>query len=137
MPGVPRIFALKDGAKIPDDIVKIAAAEGISTAQVVAIGGMRPLRLAYFDHAKKKYEEHDFDEFVEITSFSGNITVKDGKPFLHAHGTFGRKDLSVIGGHVMSGTVSPIMEVILTPTENRAVRKFDEKTGLNVIAATE
>ncbi len=129
-----KIYALKGGAKIPDEIVRIAAEEGVVSAQVTAIGGIRPLRLAYFDHVKKKYEEHDFDEFMEITNFLGNITLKDGKPFLHAHGTFGRRDLSVVGGHVMSGTVDPIMEVVLTPTENRAVRKFDEKTGLNVIS---
>ncbi len=131
-----KIFALKQGVKIPDEIVRIASEEGIVTAQVTAIGGMRPLRLAYFDHVKKKYEEHDFDEFVEITGFLGNITQKDGKPFLHAHGTFGRRDLTVVGGHVMSGTVNPIMEVVLTPTENKAVRRFDEKTGLNVITDT-
>lgn len=128
-----KIHSLKAGSKIPDDIVAVAMREKVRTAQVEAIGGVRALRLAYYNHETKKYEEHDFDEFLEVTSLLGNITVKDGKPFLHVHGTFGRRDLSVVAGHVMSGTVFPLLELVVTPTSNRAVRRFDEELGLNVI----
>ncbi len=128
-----RIYSLKAGAKIPDDIVGIARREKIATAEVEAIGGVEKLRLAYFNHEARKYEEHDFEEFLEVTSLLGNVTVKDGKPFLHIHGNFGRRDLSVLGGHVVEATVFPLLEVVLTPTKNRALRKFDEGLGLNVI----
>ncbi|MDE1858558.1 MAG: DUF296 domain-containing protein [Thaumarchaeota archaeon] len=128
-----KIHSLKAGSKIPDDIVALAAREKVRTAQVEAIGGVKALRLAYFNHEAKKYEEHDFDEFLEVTSLLGNITVKDGKPFLHVHGTFARRDLSVVAGHVMSGTVFPLLELVVTPTRNRALRRFDEEVGLNVI----
>jgi predicted DNA-binding protein with PD1-like motif len=128
-----KLYSLKAGAKIPDDIVAIAAKEKIATARVEAIGGVEKLRLAYFNRTEKKYEEHDFSEFFEVTSILGNITQKDGRPFLHAHGNFGRRDLSVIGGHVMSARVYPILEVVITPTKNRALRKFDDDLGLNVI----
>jgi len=128
-----KLYSLKAGAKIPDDIVTIAAREKIATARVEAIGGVDKLRLAYFNRASKKYEEHDFAEFFEVTSLLGNITQKEGKPFLHVHGNFGRKDLSVVGGHVMTAEVFPIMELVITPTKNRALRRFDEALGLNVI----
>jgi uncharacterized protein len=130
---VAKLYSLKAGAKIPDDIVAIAAREKIATARVEAIGGVDKLSLAYFNRASKKYEEHDFAEFFEVTSLLGNITQKEGKPFLHVHGNFGRKDLSVVGGHVMSADVFPIMELVITPTKNRALRRFDEALGLNVI----
>ena len=128
-----RIYSLKAGAKVPDDIVAITTKEKIPTARVEAIGGVKRLRLAYFNHESKKYEEHEYREFLEVTSILGNITLKDGKPFLHIHGTFGRKDLSVIAGHVMTATVFPLLEVVITPTRNRAHRRFDDKLGLNVI----
>jgi len=130
---VARIYSLKAGAKVPDDIVAITTKEKIPTARVEAIGGVKRLRLAYFNHESKKYEEHEYREFLEVTSILGNITLKDGKPFLHIHGTFGRKDLSVIAGHVMAATVFPLLEVVITPTRNRALRRFDDKLGLNVI----
>jgi len=124
---------LKAGAKVPDDIISIARREKIATSRVEAIGGVDKLRLGFFNHGEKKYEEHDYDEFLEVTSLLGNITTKDGGPFLHAHGNFGRRDQSVIGGHIMSAEVFPILEVVVTPTKNRALRKFDEALGLNVI----
>lgn len=128
-----RIHALEAGTSLTDEIIRIAAMEKIETAKVEAIGGVKKLNLAYYNHAAKKYEEHGFDEFLEVTGLLGNITQKDGEPFLHAHGTFGRKDMSVVGGHLISATVFPFLEVVITPTSNRAKRRFDEKTGLNVI----
>ena len=128
-----KIYALKAGTSLTDEILRIAAKERIRTARVEAIGGVNKLRLAYFNHETKKYEEHDFDEFLELTGMLGNITQKDGKPFLHAHCTFGRRDMSVVGGHLMSATVFPLAEVVITKTLNRATRRFDEKTGLNLI----
>ena len=131
-----KIYSLPAGARIPEDIVSIAIKENVGTARVEAIGGVDKLRLAYFNRVTKKYDEYDYQEFFEVTSLLGNITLKDAKPFLHAHGNFGRKDRSVIGGHVVSADVFPLLEVVVTPTVNKALRKFDEDLGLNVIYRT-
>lgn len=128
-----KIYSLKAGATVPDEIVAIAQKEKIATARVEAIGGAVELRLAYFNHKAKKYEEHEYHEFLEVTSLLGNITLKDGKPFLHMHGTFGRRDMSTLAGHLLMAKVYPILEVVVTPTKNRALRKFDDELGLNVI----
>ena len=128
-----RIYSLKRGISFVDELVKKAKRERIKTARVEAIGGVNKLKIAYFNHRTKKYEERSFNEFLEVTGILGNITMKDGKPFLHAHGTFGRKDASVVGGHILSATIFPLMEVVITQTKNRATRRFDERTGLNVI----
>jgi predicted DNA-binding protein with PD1-like motif len=130
---VGKIYSLKTGSKIPDDLLRIARREKIGTAEVQAIGGVGSLNLAYFNRLAKKYEEHQYDEFMEVTGMVGNITTKDGSPFLHLHGTFGRRDMSLVVGHVLQATVLPILEVVITKTTNRALRKYDEKTGLNVI----
>jgi hypothetical protein len=128
-----KIYSLKAGAKVPDEIIGIAEKEKIATARVEAIGGVTELKLAYFNHKTKRYEEHDFREFLEVAAILGNLTLKDGRPFLHIHGTFGRKDLSTLAGHVMKAKVFPLLEVVVTPTKNRALRRFDDDLGLNVI----
>jgi len=130
---VAKIYSLKAGARIPDDILGIAKMEKIVTARVEAIGGVEELRLAYFNRSTKRYEEHDFKEFLEVTGILGNVTLKEGRPFLHIHGTFGRRDLSTLAGHVMKAKVFPLLEVVITPTKNRALRRFDDELGLNVI----
>lgn len=135
--GVSKIYSLKPGRGLTDGLLAIAKREKIETAKVEAIGGVKQLRLAYYYSRVRKYEEHEYDEFLEVTSLIGNITLKDEEPFLHLHGTFGRRDMSVIGGHVISGTVFPLLEAVFTPTRNKALRKFDEGTGLNIIYKTQ
>lgn len=132
-----KLYSLPAGASIPESIIAIASKEKIHTAGVAAIGGVEGVRLAYFNHEKKKYEEREFKGFYEVTGLLGNITRKQGKPFLHVHGTFGGRDMSVIGGHVLGARVFPLLEVVLTPTKNRAFRRFDEATGLNVVYKTD
>ena len=132
-----KIYSLAAGSAFADEVLAIARRERLRTAGVEAIGGVDRLVIAYFNRKEKRYEEHSYDEFMEATTIRGNVTLKDGKPFLHAHGSFGRRDMSVIGGHIVSARVSPIMEVIVEPTSNVALRRFDERTGLNVIYRTE
>lgn len=128
-----KIYSLSRGASFVDEVLRIAGRERVRTAQVMAVGGVDRLTLAYFNREKREYEQHEFKEFFEVAGISGNLTMKDGKPFLHAHGTFGRRDLSVIGGHLISAAVFPLMEVVLTSTRNTALRKFDDELGLNAI----
>lgn len=128
-----KLFNLRAGTSLIDGLLEIAEQERIKTASVEAIGGVNHVRLGYFNSKARRYEEHDFDEFLEVTSLIGNVTLKDGQPFLHLHGTFGRRDTSVIGGHVISGAVFPLLEAVFTRTANIGLRRFDEKTGLNAI----
>lgn len=128
-----KLYSIRKGASLVDEILGIARKEGIKCARMEAIGGVERLTIAYFNRRRKKYEEHEYEEFLEVAGILGNITLKDGKPFLHAHGVFGRKDMSTIGGHVVSARVFPLLEVIITPTSNGALRRFDDEMGLNVI----
>jgi predicted DNA-binding protein with PD1-like motif len=128
-----KIYNLRAGSKVPDDIAALAARDKIPTALLSAIGGVGRVTIAYFNQETRKYEEHEFVEELEVTSLLGNVTVKDGRPFVHVHGTFGRRDMSVVGGHVVSATVSPLLELVVTPTSNRALRRLDEELGLSVI----
>jgi hypothetical protein len=130
---VAKIYTLKAGEGLTEGLLAIARRERVRTAGVAAVGGVSRLRVAYYNSAEKRYEEHDYSEFMEVTSLVGNVTQKDGEPFLHLHGNFGRRDMSVVGGHVVSATVFPLLEAVLTPTTNRAFRSFDEGLGLNVI----
>ncbi len=128
-----RLSVLQSGVRLHEGILGVAAKESIRTGTVQGIGGVSSLTLSYYDMRSKKYEEHVINEFMEVTSLLGNVTLKDGKPFVHVHGNFGRRDLTVIGGHVSNAVIHPFLEVSITKTTNTALRKLDEKTGLNSI----
>lgn len=128
-----KLLTLEAGAVIPDDLIRIAVREKVKTGAIAAIGGVDSLTLGYFDRRTKSYQQHEFRGFMEVTSLLGNVTEKDGKPFIHLHGNFGKRDLTLVAGHVIRARVFPTLEVVLEPTGNSAVRRFDRKTGLNLI----
>ncbi len=132
-----KIYSLPRGASVFDELLRTAKEEKLTTARVEAIGGVNELTLAYFNREERRYEEHAYKEFLEVAGMLGNITLKEGRPFLHLHGTFGRRDMSAVAGHVISARVFPVMEVVVTPTQNTALRGLDEETGLNVICKIE
>jgi len=66
----------------------------LKTARVEAIGTLRKAKVAYYNHNMKKYEEHLYNENMEVTSMLGDITMMERKPFLHLHANLGRKEMS-------------------------------------------
>lgn len=128
-----KLHVLRRGARLPEDLLAIARKERTRTASIQAIGGVERLRLAYYNRRTKKYEHKDFAEQMEAMSILGNVANMEGEPFLHLHGTFGRRDMSVVGGHIMTARIFPLLEVVISPTRNSAVRVFDEATKLNVL----
>ncbi len=66
----------------------------MKTARVEAIGTLGKAKVAYNNRNMKKYEEHLYNENMEVTSMLGDITMMERKPFLHLYANLGRKDMS-------------------------------------------
>jgi len=128
-----KIYKLKSGDDVHGRILEIAREEKIRTARVEGIGGFASAKLAFFNHKTKRYEEHQFNENMEVTGMLGNITVMNRAPYLHLHTNLGRKDMNVVGGHLVSAKVHPFLEVVITPTTNVATRRHDKDLNLNAI----
>lgn len=128
-----KVYSLKAGTEIIAELLKIADKESIHTAGVQAIGALDGLKLAFYNQETKRYEERRFKEQMEAATITGNLTRREGKPFLHLHGSFARRDMSVVAGHIVWARANPLMEVVITRTTNRALRKFDDKSGLSKI----
>ena len=69
---------------------------------------------------------------MEISSLVGNISEKDGEVYLHLHANFGRKDYTVVGGHLLSCVLNGACELVVTRFHCKVGRRFDEETGLNL-----
>ena len=128
-----KLLTLPPGAIVPDSLLDLARKEEVHTAAIEAIGGVDHLTLGYYNRSMRSYERHDYRGFMEVTHLMGNITEKDGELFLHAHGTFGRRDMRVIGGHLIRARVFPTLEIVMTPMHNSARRRLDRGTRLYLI----
>lgn len=122
---------LDKGDDITESVYKVAEKEGIKSASVSGIGATDNFTVGVFDVAKKEYERYDFSGNHEINSLVGNITEKDGKPYIHLHITATRKDCKVVGGHLVKGIISLTGEVVITVINGKISREFDETLGIN------
>jgi uncharacterized protein len=71
--------------------------------------------LGWFNRETKKYETAvKLQEQVELLSLIGDVVLKDSEPQFHAHLVIGRKDGTAHGGHLLSATVRPTCEIVIT-----------------------
>lgn len=131
-----RTFAvvMDKGDEAFERLTAFANANRITGAGLSAIGACQAATLGYFDPQVNDYRSTHFDEQMEVLSLIGDIAVKHEQPALHAHLVLGRKDASVVGGHLQRLTVFPTLEVIVTETPRHLHKRVDPQTGLALIA---
>lgn len=122
---------LDKGDDITESVYKIAEKEGVKAAKVSGIGATDNFTVGVFDIAKKEYEKFVFNGNHEINALTGNMTEKDGKPYIHLHITATGKDCKVVGGHLIKGIISLTGEIIITVISGRISRECDETLGIN------
>lgn len=122
---------LDKGDDITESIYRIAEKEDIKSAAVSGIGATDDFTVGVFDIAKKEYEKFVFSGNHEINALDGNITEKDGKPYIHLHITATGKGGKVVGGHLIKGVISLTGEIIITVTDGKITREYDETLGIN------
>jgi len=124
------------GSDLLEELTKIAAARGIRLGRIEAIGAVQKARVGFYDQQKREYQFHLFDWPLEITNLIGNISLKDGNAFIHAHVTLADKDGKCYGGHLAAGTIVFACEFILEAFDGPAFnRRPDEETGLPLWSA--
>lgn len=122
---------LDTGSDLVEEIERYCAEQGIVAAQVTVVGAMRRVRYAYRDQPGRRYIELESDTHGEMTSFVGNVSLRDGSPFLHAHASFADADGATVGGHLLPGCEVFVGEVMIRELGGVAlVRLPDEETGL-------
>ena len=126
------IGQLERGTDLYSGITRIAQENNIHVGRVTGIGAVQKARIAYYDQKQMKYFDLEINEAMEIVSMYGNVSLKDGMPFVHCHLVLSDEKGNGKGGHLLpSGTPVFACEVTIEEFEGpELVREFDEKTGL-------
>ncbi len=128
-----RAFAgrLATGSDLVEEIERFCLEREITAAQVTVIGAVRRARYAYYEQSDHRYLELESDSHHEIVGFVGNVSLRDDKPFLHAHASFADADGGTVGGHLLRGIEIFAAEVMIRELGDVAlIRLPDEETGL-------
>lgn len=129
------VLILDQGEEAFKTITEFANQQGISGASVSAVGAFAEARVGWFDLAAKKYKPIPVGEQCEVLSLLGDVAEgDDGKASLHLHAVLGLKDGSVRGGHLISGSVRPTLEVTIRETVAHLRRKKRPDLGIALIS---
>ena len=104
---------------------------GVDLGRIEAIGAVQKARIGFYNQDTRTYQFLDLDRSLEITNLVGNVSLKDGKPFVHAHVTLADEEGKSFGGHLAPGTVVFACEFVLEAFDGPAFNRGpDEETGL-------
>jgi predicted DNA-binding protein with PD1-like motif len=119
------------GTDLLEELTRLIQKENIRIGRVHGIGATTHAIIAYYNQITKTYQSMEFIGGMEILNLTGNISIRDGKPFVHVHLLLGDPDGKVFGGHLMPGTKLWACEVFIDEFEGEElVRDQNKKTGL-------
>jgi uncharacterized protein len=122
---------LPTDSDLVEGIERFCAEQTVRAAWVTAVGAVQHLEYAFYNQDALRYEELHSDTHHEMAGFVGNVSLREGRPMLHAHASFGDDDGASVTGHIRAGTVVWMVEVeIRELTDISLVREHDERTGL-------
>jgi len=122
---------LPHGEDLITAIIELCRGNRIQTAAFSLIGAVSHVTMGSYDQKQQVYVTFEKQAPFEIVTCSGNVSLKDGAPFVHVHAVLGDEKGGTIGGHVFSKTIVfaaeiTIQELVGEPLE----RVYDPVTGL-------
>ena len=122
------------GEDILERLTDLVQENHISAGSFTAIGTVEKATVGYFI-GDGQYSNTSFQGPLEVVSCMGNVSLKEGHPFVHAHMTFSDRQGKTYGGHLMPGTtVDATFEVTLHAYDDvKLFRKQDPRTRLLVL----
>ncbi len=104
---------MRKGDEVLAGLTEFAEQNHITVAHFTAVGAIDSGVLGWFDPDKRAYKKIIVNQEAEMLSLAGNISLQDGKPFVHAHCVVGLSDGSTKGGHLIEGHVSLAMQIFV------------------------
>ncbi len=114
---------LVPGADLLEELNKLVKVEGIELGALSGIGALRKAAVGIFDLEKREYKVNEFDEEMEICALTGNVSLKESEPFVHAHLALSDREGRGFGDHLMPGCEVFVAEVILWEFEGARLER--------------
>ncbi len=119
------------GADLLEELTKICKDRSVFCGRVEAIGAVQKACIGYYDQDLMQYQFNTMDQALEILKLTGNVSLKDGEPMVHAHVTLADAKGRAFGGHLAPGTVIFACECIVEGFDGPEFKRVpDEDTGL-------
>jgi uncharacterized protein len=129
----PTLWIFDKDEPLMESITRTAKKCGVSGASLTGLGALKAASLGFYHLHKKEYARKQFDDEFELVSLTGNITLKDGEPYVHAHIVLGDTEFRCWGGHLFEALVAVTAEITVVPFDFVPARKLHTDIGLALI----
>ena len=126
------VLSLDNHVEISAALAAFCKELDIRCGAVYGLGAVSEATFRFLDPATMQYVDKTFAEQMEITNLTGNISRKDGKPYLHLHLTCSRRDYTCVGGHLLTACINGACELVVERFSCEAGRRPDPETGINL-----
>ena len=127
------VLRLDPGEEIVEQLTALVEREQVQLGSVSAIGAAGDVTVGIFNTREKQYYSRRYQGDYEISALVGNVSRKDGKPYLHLHITIGNPVTGEVhAGHLTACTISATLELFLQVWDGAVGRKFSGAVGLNL-----
>ena len=127
------VVRLDRGEEINEKLLWLASTEGIHLAQLSGLGEVNIITLGNYSTETRQYKMSTFHADFEIVSLVGNLTEKDGKPYVHIHMAVSDASGRCYGGHLHRGDVNGSVELTVTVLDGKVEREASPEVGLNLL----
>jgi predicted DNA-binding protein with PD1-like motif len=127
------VVRLDRGEEVVSCLSEICSREGIRLGMVQGLGAADRVVIGLYDVGSRIYHKTTLEGPMEITSLAGNISRKDGAPYLHLHINVCDRQMHVLGGHLNVFRISATAEIFIRSMAGEVGRRLDDAvTGLNL-----
>ena len=127
------VLRLDPGEEIVASLTRMVEQEQVQLGSVTAIGAANDVTIGIFSTQEKQYHARRCQGDYEISALVGNVTRKEGEPYLHLHITIGNPVTGEVhAGHLTSATISATLELFLQVWDGQVGREFSDQVGLNL-----
>jgi predicted DNA-binding protein with PD1-like motif len=126
------LIRLHPGEELVSSLDQWVQMVGLLGGTLEGLGGVRDVKLAYFDLDQKSYHEWSNPGNWELVHLWGNLTHREGEPFWHIHAVISDRQGNCKAGHLISAEISVTAELVIRPWSESVQRVPDELTGLSL-----
>lgn len=121
--GVWHLGRIPKGADLLGFLDAFVWEEGIRAGVVGVIGVVAGARVGFFDVEAGHYVITEVAGHREIAACSGNVSLRDGRPAVHAHVVLSDEKGRATGGHLLEGTEVHYAEFWVAAFEGQAFER--------------
>lgn len=131
------VVRLETGEEIHQSIRQICRREQVALGSISGFGGIRRLKVGIWNNPAGCYDYlEESEKSMELLSLTGNITMQNEEVTTHIHVAAADNDFRVFGGHLVTGEVQNLAELMIRivpgkveriPFENWYVMDLEEE----------